>query len=126
MAGMMDAAPRRKSSTGVQSPRLFLEMSPSAGMLKGFLHIGHRVASSRRQSEQRENTEISNVPFSAPDRYRNSVIHDARPPVEGVQGSSLIQHFGHVARRKDVWYVANGWLHCYRYVAEHARVERQR
>lgn len=61
-----------------------------------------------------------------PDRYRNSVIHDARPPVEGVQGSSLIQHLGHVARRKDVWYVANGWLHCYRYVAEHARVERQR
>ena len=61
-----------------------------------------------------------------PDRYRNSVIHDARSPVEGVQGSSLIQHLGHVARRKDVWYVANGWLHCYRYVAEHAQVEPHR
>jgi hypothetical protein len=60
-----------------------------------------------------------------PDRYRNSVIHDARPPIEGVQGSSLIQHLAHVARRPDVWYVANGWLHCYRYVAEHAQVTRQ-
>ncbi len=60
-----------------------------------------------------------------PDRYQNSVIHDTRPPVEGIEGSSLIQHLGHVARRKDVWYVANGWLHCYRYVAEHARVDRQ-
>ena len=60
-----------------------------------------------------------------PDRYRNSVIHDARPPVEGAQGSSLIQHLTHVARRPDVWYVPNGWLHCYRYVAEHAQVVRQ-
>lgn len=57
-----------------------------------------------------------------PDRYSNSVIHDPRPPVEGVQGSSLIQHLAHVAHRKDVWYVANGWLHCYRYVAENAKV----
>lgn len=57
-----------------------------------------------------------------PDRYRNSVIHDPRPPMEGVQGSSLVQHLAHIARRKDVWYVANGWLHCYRYVAEHAQV----
>ena len=62
---------------------------------------------------------------SAP-AYRNGVIHDARPPVEGAQGSSLIQHLGHVARRDDVWYVANGWLHCYRYGAEHAQIERQR
>ncbi|MDY0169084.1 MAG: hypothetical protein RBS80_21255 [Thermoguttaceae bacterium] len=60
-----------------------------------------------------------------PDRYQNSVIHDVRPPIEGVQGSSLVQHLEHLARRTDVWYVANGWLHCYRYVAENARVERQ-
>ena len=57
-----------------------------------------------------------------PDRYSNSVIHDPRPPVEGVQGSSLIQHLAHVAHRTDVWYVSNGWLHCYRYVAENAKV----
>jgi hypothetical protein len=57
-----------------------------------------------------------------PNRYSNSVIHDPRPPVEGVQGSSLIQHLAHVAHRKDVWYVTNGWLHCYRYVAENAKV----
>lgn len=60
-----------------------------------------------------------------PDRYQNSVIHDRRPPKEGAEGSSLIQHLAHVAGRKDVWYVANGWLHCYRYVAEHAQVVRQ-
>jgi len=60
-----------------------------------------------------------------PDRYRNSVIHDPRPGIDGVQGSSLIQHLGHLANRKDVWYVANGWLYCYRYVAEHADVQRQ-
>ena len=60
-----------------------------------------------------------------PDRYRNSVIHDPRQPIEGAQGSSLIQHLAHVAGRHDVWYVANGWLHCYRYVAEHAQVVRQ-
>jgi hypothetical protein len=60
-----------------------------------------------------------------PDRYRNSVIHDSRSPIDGVQGSSLIQHLAHIARHKDVWYVANGWLYCYRYVAEHAQVARQ-
>jgi len=60
-----------------------------------------------------------------PDRHSNSGIHDARQPIEGGQGSSLIQHLAHVAGRHDVWYVANGWLHCYRYVAEHARVARQ-
>ena len=58
-----------------------------------------------------------------PDRYRNSVIYDPRPGVDGVQGSTLMQHLAHVANRKDVWYVANGWLYCYRYVAEHARVQ---
>lgn len=58
-----------------------------------------------------------------PDRYRNSVLHDPRPGVDGVQGSTLMQHLPHVANRKDVWYVANGWLYCYRYVAEHARVQ---
>jgi len=39
-----------------------------------------------------------------------------------VQGSTLVQHLAHVANRKDVWYVANGWLYSYRYVAENAQV----
>jgi len=42
------------------------------------------------------------------DRYQNSVIHSTDPPVEGVSGSSLMQHFEHVANRNDMWYVANG------------------
>jgi hypothetical protein len=58
-----------------------------------------------------------------PDRYRNSAIHDPRPGIDGVQGSSLIQHLTHLAHRKDVWYVPNGWLYCYRYVTEHAHVQ---
>ena len=57
-----------------------------------------------------------------PDRYRNSVVYDSRPGVDGVSGSTLMQHLSHVANRKDVWYVANGWLYAYRYVAEHAQV----
>jgi len=56
------------------------------------------------------------------DRYENSVIHDPRPGVDGTAGSTLIQHLAYVANRKDVWYVANGWLYSYRYVADHARV----
>ena len=56
------------------------------------------------------------------DRYLNSVLHDPRPGKDGVQGSTLMQHLSHVANRKDVWYVANGWLYCYHYVAEHASV----
>ncbi|MCX6900958.1 MAG: hypothetical protein NT105_19970 [Verrucomicrobia bacterium] len=57
-----------------------------------------------------------------PDRFLNSVVYDPRPGIEGVQGSTLMQHLAHVANRKDVWYVANGWLYAYRYVAENARV----
>ena len=57
-----------------------------------------------------------------PDRFRNSVIYDPRPGVEGKEGSTLMQHLAHVAHRKDVWYVANGWLYSYRYVAENAQV----
>jgi hypothetical protein len=56
------------------------------------------------------------------DRYQNSVIYDPRPGVDGVQGSTLMQHFAHVAGRRDVWYVANGWLYSYRYAAQHAQV----
>jgi len=56
------------------------------------------------------------------DRYQNSVLYDSRPGVDGVAGSTLMQHFAHVANRRDVWYVANGWLYCYRYVAQHAEV----
>jgi hypothetical protein len=57
-----------------------------------------------------------------PDRFRNSVIYDPRPGIDGKQGSTLVQHLAHVANRKDVWYVANGWLYSYRYVAQSARV----
>ncbi len=57
-----------------------------------------------------------------PDRFRNSVVYDPRPGIDGQQGSTLMQHLAHVANRKDVWYVANGWMYSYRYVAEHARV----
>lgn len=57
------------------------------------------------------------------DRYRNSVIYDTRPGIDGVQGSTLMQHFAHVSGRRDVWYVANGWLYSYRYVAENAHVD---
>jgi len=56
------------------------------------------------------------------DRYRNSVVYDPRPGVDGVAGSTLMQHFAHVANRRDVWYVANGWLYSYRFVAERVRV----
>lgn len=59
------------------------------------------------------------------DRYQNSVIHDPRPGVDGESGSSLIQHFAHVANRHDVWYVANGWLYAYHFAAQHARVTPQ-
>jgi len=57
-----------------------------------------------------------------PDRFRNSVVYDPRPGIDGQQGSTLMQHLAHVANRKDVWYVANGWLYSYRHVAENARV----
>jgi hypothetical protein len=57
-----------------------------------------------------------------PDRYLNSVIHDTRPGQDGVQGSTLIQHLDHIANHKDVWYVSNGWLYSYRYVAENVSV----
>ncbi|MDD4872664.1 MAG: hypothetical protein PHR77_19100 [Kiritimatiellae bacterium] len=57
-----------------------------------------------------------------PDRFKNSVIYDPRPGVEGKEGSTLMHHLAYVANRKDVWYVANGWLYCYRYVAEHVKV----
>jgi hypothetical protein len=56
------------------------------------------------------------------DRYENSVLYDARPGVDGVAGSTLMQHFARVANRRDVWYVANGWLYSYRFVAKHAEV----
>lgn len=57
-----------------------------------------------------------------PDRFRNSVVYDPRPGLDGQQGSTLMQHLTHVANRPDVWYVANGWLYSYRYVAEHVHV----
>jgi len=57
-----------------------------------------------------------------PDQFKNSVLYDPAPGIDGVTGSTLIQHLSHVANRKDVWYVANGWLYSYRYVAEHAHI----
>ena len=56
--------------------------------------------------------------------YPVTVLYDARPGVDGVAGSTLMQHFAHVAKRRDVWYVANGWLYSYRFVTEHAEVSR--
>jgi len=44
--------------------------------------------------------------------------------VDGVAGSTLMLHFTHVANRRDVWYVANGWLYSYRFGAQHAKVSR--
>ena len=41
--------PVKKSSNGVLLPRLFSETSPSARTSKGFLIVGQRVTSSRRQ-----------------------------------------------------------------------------
>ena len=57
-----------------------------------------------------------------PDRYSNSVIFDTRPGVDGVNGSSFMQHLSYVANRTDMWYVANGWMYSYHYVAENAVV----
>jgi len=56
------------------------------------------------------------------DRYQNSVIYSTDAPVDGVSGSSLMEHFKHVANRTDVWYVANGWMYSYHMVAERANV----
>jgi len=57
-----------------------------------------------------------------PDRFKNSVIYDPRPGIDGQQGSTLMQHLAHVANRRNIWYVANGWMYSYRYVADRARV----
>ncbi len=57
------------------------------------------------------------------DRYENSVIYSQDEGIDGIQGSSLMQHLAHVAGRSEVWYVANGWLYAYRYVAERVVVE---
>ena len=57
-----------------------------------------------------------------PDQFKNSVLYDPAPGIDGVEGSTLMEHLAHVANRKDVWYVANGWLYSYRYVAEHAHI----
>ena len=56
------------------------------------------------------------------DRYQNSVVYDTRPGREGTSGSTFMQHLAHVAGRRDVWYVANGWLYSYRFAAENAQV----
>jgi hypothetical protein len=61
-----------------------------------------------------------------PDRFRNSVIYDPHSGEDGRQGSTLMRHLDHVANRKDVWYVANGWLYAYHYVTENARIAGKR
>ena len=43
------ATPDTKSSIGVLSPRLFLEISPSANTSKGFLIVATKVAPQRRK-----------------------------------------------------------------------------
>jgi hypothetical protein len=57
-----------------------------------------------------------------PDRYTNSVIYDISSPIEGAQGSSLMQHLSYVSGRTDVWYVANGWLYDYHLAAGNVNV----
>jgi len=57
-----------------------------------------------------------------PDRFKNSVLYDRRPGIDGQQGSTLMAHLAHVANRRNVWYVANGWMYSYRYVADQARI----
>ena len=57
-----------------------------------------------------------------PDQFKNSVLYNPAPGIDGIEGSTLMEHLRHVANRKDVWYVANGWLYSYRYVAEHAQI----
>jgi len=57
-----------------------------------------------------------------PDRFRNSVLYDPRPGLDGQRGSTLMLHLAHVSRRKDVWYVANGWLYAYHHAAQNAQV----
>ena len=54
------------------------------------------------------------------DRYDNSVIYNNSP-----NSSTLMEHFRYVANRKDVWYVANGWLYSYHMVAERASVTQE-
>jgi len=56
------------------------------------------------------------------DRYSNSVLFDTRSGVEGSEGSSFMQHLSYISNRSDVWYVANGWLYSYHFVAENALV----
>ena len=48
-----------------------------------------------------------------PDRFKNSVLYDRRPGIDGQQGSTLMEHLAHVA---------NGWMYSYRYVAERAHI----
>ncbi|MBU1940136.1 MAG: DUF2341 domain-containing protein, partial [Candidatus Thermoplasmatota archaeon] len=60
--------------------------------------------------------------MSHADRYENSVIYDTRSGIDGIQGSSFMQHLSYVGNRTDVWYVTNGWLYSYYYVFENVAV----
>jgi hypothetical protein len=57
-----------------------------------------------------------------PEYYENSVIFDTGEGIEGISGSSFMYHLNYVANIPTVWYVANGWMYSYRYVAENALV----
>ena len=54
--------------------------------------------------------------------YRNEIIYSLDPPVDGISGSTLMQHWNHVANRTDLWYVAIGWLYSYKMVADRVTV----
>ena len=49
------------------------------------------------------------------DRYSNNVINK-------LSDSSLVSILSYISNRKDVWYVANGWLMSYYKVSEDAEV----
>ena len=56
--------------------------------------------------------------------YGNKVLYSLDPPVDGVSGSTLMQHWNYVANRNDVWYAAIGWIYSYKMVADRVTVNR--
>ena len=86
------------------------------GSAKSFQAVGYQPTILGCRDDILEH--LRGIPFG----HQNSVIHDARPSRDGEQGSTLLEHLKRVAQRKDLWYAANGWLYCYRWVAENAIV----
>jgi len=59
--------------------------------------------------------------FHAED-YGNKIMYSLDPPVDGVSGSTLMQHWNYVSNRNDVWYTAFGWLYSYKMAADNVTV----